>query len=70
MQNNKTIRQDIRYYTNLTEDDRLLQQVGILSENNNLTDVGRRVLCDLLFEDEDNRNKIVELVKQVKKNKQ
>lgn len=58
----QTIREKIRYAT-LSKDERILRESGILSENGNLTDVGRRVLADVLFEDKDNRAAIVKLVK-------
>ena len=56
-----TIREKIRYAT-LSKDERILRESGILSENGNLTDVGRRVLADVLFEDAETRKKIVKLV--------
>ena len=56
-----TIREKIRYAT-LSKDERILRESGILSENGNLTDVGRRVLADVLFEDEATRKAIVKLV--------
>lgn len=63
MNNNKptTIREKIRYAT-LSKDERILRESGILSENGNLTDAGRRVLADVLFENPDNRKAIVKLV--------
>lgn len=59
--NSSTIREKIRYAT-LSKDERVLRESGILSDNGNLTDVGRRVLCDVLFEDAETRKKIVKLV--------
>lgn len=56
-----TIREKIRYAT-LSKDERILRESGILSENGNLTDVGRRVLADVLFENADTRKAIVKLV--------
>jgi len=56
-----TIREKIRYAT-LSKDERVLRESGILSDSGNLTDVGRRVLADVLFEDKDVRAKIVKLV--------
>lgn len=56
-----TIREKIRYAT-LSNDERVLRESGVLSENGNLTDVGRRVLCDVLFAQEDTRKAIVKLV--------
>lgn len=56
-----TIREKIRYAT-LNKDERILRETGILSENGNLTEVGRRVLGDILFEDKDVRNAIVDRV--------
>ena len=56
-----TIREKIRYAT-LSKDERILRESGILSENGNLTDVGRRVLADVLFENPDTRKAIVKLV--------
>jgi hypothetical protein len=57
-----TIREKIRYAT-LSSDEKILRETGILSENGNLTEQGRRVLLDILFEDEANRKAIVSLVK-------
>ena len=59
--NMSTIREKIRYAT-LSKDERVLRESGILSDSGNLTDVGRRVLCDVLFEDEATRKAIVKLV--------
>ena len=59
--NMSTIREKIRYAT-LSKDERVLRETGILSDSGNLTDVGRRVLCDVLFEDEATRKAIVKLV--------
>lgn len=56
-----TIREKIRYAT-LSKDERILRESGILSDNGNLTDVGRRVLADVLFDNEETRKKIVKLV--------
>lgn len=58
-----TIREKIRYAT-LSKDERVLRESGILSDAGNLTDVGRRVLADVLFADEANRKAIVKLVEQ------
>lgn len=58
-----TIREKIRYAT-LPKDERILRETGILSENGNLTDVGRRVLTDVLFENKETRAAIVKLVEQ------
>lgn len=56
-----TIREKIRYAV-LPKDEKVLRESGILSDAGNLTDVGRRVLCDVLFEDEATRKAIVKLV--------
>lgn len=57
-----TIREKIRYAA-LPKDERVLRESGILSENGNLTDVGRRVLLDFMFEaDKDLRAKVVKAV--------
>ena len=56
-----TIREKIRYAT-LAKDERILRESGILSDSGNLTDVGRRVLADVLFADKANRDAIVKLV--------
>lgn len=61
MNNPTTIREKIRYAT-LSKDERVLRETGILSDSGNLTDVGRRVLADVLFADEVNRKAIVKLV--------
>lgn len=58
-----TIREKIRYAT-LSKDERVLRESGILSENGNLTDVGRRVLADVLFDNKETRAAIVKLVEQ------
>lgn len=57
-----TIREKIRYAA-LSSDEKVLRESGILSENGNLTDVGRRVVIDFLFEDKDLRAQVVEAVK-------
>ena len=59
--NTATIREKIRYAT-LSKDERVLRESGILSDSGNLTDVGRRVFCDVLIEDEATRKAIVKLV--------
>ena len=62
-----TIREKIREVLR-SKEERLLIKHGILSENGNLTDVGRRVQADLLFEGvavADVRAKIVESVQRV-----
>ena len=56
-----TIREKIRYAA-LPKDERVLRETGILSENGNLTDVGRRVLLDFIFEDKELRTKVVKAV--------
>lgn len=56
-----TIREKIRYAT-LSKDERILRESGVLSESGNLTDVGRRVLADVLFAEKANRDAIVKLV--------
>lgn len=58
-----TIREKIRYAT-LSKDERILRESGVLSENGNLTDVGRRVVMDFLFENKETRAAIVKLVEQ------
>lgn len=57
-----TIREKIRYAT-LSKDERILRESGILSENGNITEQGRRVVLDILFEDKDLRAQVVALVK-------
>ncbi len=64
----ETIRQAIRYAT-LPKDERLLREEGILSDNGNLTEQGRRVLTDVLFADKANRDAIVKLVEKVRATK-
>lgn len=59
--NMSTIREKIRYAT-LSKDERILRESGILSESGNLTDVGRRVVLDFLFEDKELRTKVVKAV--------
>ena len=59
--NTSTIREKIRYAT-LSKDERVLRESGILSDSGNLTDVGRRVLADVLFAEPANRKAIVALV--------
>ena len=59
--NMSTIREKIRYAT-LSKDERILRESGILSDSGNLTDVGRRILADVLFDNEETRKKIVKLV--------
>jgi hypothetical protein len=56
-----TIREKIRYAA-LPKDERVLRETGILSESGNLTDVGRRVLLDFIFEDKELRTKVVKAV--------
>lgn len=55
-----TIREAIRWAA-LPKDERLLRETGILSDQGNLTDVGRRVLCDYLFQKEETRKAIVKM---------
>lgn len=55
-----TIRQKIAS-ARMDEDTRILTEAGIISDKGNLTSVGRRVLADVLFEE--NKAEIVELVK-------
>lgn len=47
----------------ISEDDRLLQEHGIISDHNNLTALGRRVVLDMLF-DNAMKAKVVALVKE------
>jgi hypothetical protein len=64
---NGTIREKIREVLR-SKEDRLLIKHGVISENGNLTDVGRRTMDDLLFggvEVKDVKAKLVELVKKV-----
>jgi len=61
LNNMTTIREKIRYAT-LAKDERILRESGVLSDSGNLTDVGRRVLADVLFADKANRDAIVKLV--------
>jgi len=56
-----TIREKIRYAT-LAKDERILRESGVLSDSGNLTDVGRRVLADVLFDNKETRAAIVKLV--------
>lgn len=62
------IRQRIRYAT-LPKDERILREEGVLSENGNLTEVGGRVLMDVLFADDTTRKAVVALVSKVRKAK-
>lgn len=55
------IRQKINNMT-LDKDFVLLRDAGIVSDFGNLTALGRRVLCDMLFLD--NRDRIIEAVRQ------
>lgn len=64
----ETIRQKIRYAA-LPKDERVLREEGILSENGNLTEQGRRVLMDMLFEEDANRKAVVKAVEMVRKAK-
>ena len=54
-----TIRQMIREAT-LSKEDRLLRKHGVVSDQGNITAVGRRVLADILFEEY--KDQIVERV--------
>lgn len=56
-----TIREKIRYAA-LSKDEKLLRENDILSDNGNLTDVGRRVVLDILFEDKELRKRVVTAV--------
>lgn len=62
-----TIREKIREVLR-SKEDRLLIKHGVISENGNLTDVGRRTMDDLLFggvDVKDVKAKLVELVQKV-----
>jgi hypothetical protein len=58
----QTLRQKVRAALR-SKDERLLIDTGFTYESGALTKEGRKVICDLLFEDEALRAKVVELAK-------
>lgn len=59
-----TIRQKINQVL-LSKDDRLLQRYEVCSDHGHLTDVGRRVVLDILFEDKNLRAQVIERIRAV-----
>ena len=59
-----TIRQKINNAL-LNKEERLLRKHEIVSDQGNLTEVGRRVLLDVMFGDKDIRTEVVNRVKVV-----
>jgi hypothetical protein len=57
-----TLRQKINGVTN-KNGNKLLRDNEVISENGNLTALGMRILADILFKDEDNRQAVVDAVK-------
>lgn len=53
-----TLRQLVRY-AKLSKDERVLRESGFLSEEGNVTDVGRRIIADVLWEDNADLRKTV-----------
>lgn len=61
----KTLRQKVRAALR-SKEERLLIETGFTYESGALTKDGRKVVCDLLFEDEELRARVVELAQTLK----
>jgi hypothetical protein len=58
---------NITAYSKLSKDQRALKKVGLVDENGNPTENGRKTLVDMLFNDPETQAKLVALAKEYKK---